>query len=64
MLSQDDSELSPLTGASNAALMNKSFVEAEEQLRGDIAAAPEEQKTKPVLNWPNTMLCGASAPMR
>lgn len=46
MLSQDDSELSPLTGASNAALMNKSFVEAEEQLRGDIAAAPEEQKNK------------------
>ncbi len=63
MLSQDDSELSPLTGASNAALMNKSFVEAEEQLRGDTPPRPKK-KNKARLELAKYYVMRASAPMR
>ena len=46
MLSRDDNNLSPLTGTASAELMNLPFIKAEEQLRADIANAPEEQKNK------------------
>ena len=46
MLGQDENELSPLTGTISAELMSRPFIEAEQQLRDDIAAAPEEQKNK------------------
>lgn len=46
LLEQDSSELSPLAAKNKAELMSLPFLEAEEQLKNDIAAAPEEQKTK------------------
>ncbi len=46
LLNQEDTELSPLTGTERAELMSMPFLEAEEQLKNDIAQAPEEQKNK------------------
>ncbi len=46
LLSQEEADISPLTEAGRAELMSLPFLEAEEQLKNDIAQAPEEQKNK------------------
>lgn len=46
LLSMDDSGLSPITGTSNADILNKPFVEAVAQLRSEINEAPDDQKDK------------------
>lgn len=46
LLSQEEADISPLNTAGRAELMSMPFLEAEEQLKNDIAQAPEEQKNK------------------
>ena len=49
LLSQEENDISPLNNTGRAELMSLPFLEAEEQLKNDIAQATEEQKNKACL---------------